>query len=674
MSLLSDFLQKPYIGLSAAADVLAYSKPLTQLLLWSTDATASGSTYPRLVLRNAGQSAGYGGEVHFQTNNSTPAVFVAAKIKGSLDTLTASSEVGRLELSAWDVSAYRGVAVKGGALTPMTHGVETLGASAAGFRTLYLYSNVASQGLTLDCGNSSSLSFTGAEFQVKSPSRVQNFVVSASGVAVFGASGSTAALLRVGSPADGTAFYSQSVGTTGYGVDVALAVPNNVTAEAAAVRVSGETASASFTLTSMIGVKVMSPVSNGASLISNAYGIFIQPQLDCTVGISMYAGESTSWGIVADGPKHYFAGPVLVSDDNWTVGASAGAYVDVGIGDTSGSLMRLTASNASYAETGGILRINGAADSSGYDALRILAAGETKLRVRGDGVVQVGHNAAQSDQALLTVVGRCSIGGQDTYDLAGDTRTVDVQISGTHSPPQNKLAMALRVDTTAGLGNTGTSAYGIVSVITASANVAGTVLYGAYLQASSAYAGEIRGLHVLASATSGNTGTAVGVRADVDSQAGTTSAIGVAVKHTGRMHYGVHIDAGQAGAQLDHGVYVGNASDVDVSAFTYFQRSGSTADLLRYLNSSGVATFQVTHSGNILSPNLDTFDNGDVALGPGNLTTAATAGHAYLPAVAGVMTGVPTNRPGWAPVVVDTTNHKIGIYSGGSWRWTAALT
>jgi hypothetical protein len=38
------------------------------------------------------------------------------------------------------------------------------------------------------------------------------------------------------------------------------------------------------------------------------------------------------------------------------------------------------------------------------------------------------------------------------------------------------------------------------------------------------------------------------------------------------------------------------------------------------------------------------------------------------------MTGVPTARANFCPVMVDITNNKIGIYNGGAWKWTAALT
>jgi hypothetical protein len=61
-------------------------------------------------------------------------------------------------------------------------------------------------------------------------------------------------------------------------------------------------------------------------------------------------------------------------------------------------------------------------------------------------------------------------------------------------------------------------------------------------------------------------------------------------------------------------------------------------------------------------------DNGNVTIGGGALATTATNRFFYAPTCAGVPTGVPTTKTGFAPVVIDTTNHRLYFYSGGSWR------
>lgn len=66
---------------------------------------------------------------------------------------------------------------------------------------------------------------------------------------------------------------------------------------------------------------------------------------------------------------------------------------------------------------------------------------------------------------------------------------------------------------------------------------------------------------------------------------------------------------------------------------------------------------------------------GNLAFGTAALATTATAGYLMMPSAAGVSTGVPADIPtGQAPFVYDSTNNKIGVYSAGAWRWTAALT
>jgi len=61
-------------------------------------------------------------------------------------------------------------------------------------------------------------------------------------------------------------------------------------------------------------------------------------------------------------------------------------------------------------------------------------------------------------------------------------------------------------------------------------------------------------------------------------------------------------------------------------------------------------------------------DNGSTIVGDqANLATSATTGFLYVPACAGTPTGTPTAVTGKIPVVADSTNNKLYIYSGGSW-------
>lgn len=56
-----------------------------------------------------------------------------------------------------------------------------------------------------------------------------------------------------------------------------------------------------------------------------------------------------------------------------------------------------------------------------------------------------------------------------------------------------------------------------------------------------------------------------------------------------------------------------------------------------------------------------------VILNSAAIATNATDGFLYMAACAGTPTGVPTSVTGRVPVVIDSTNNKMYIYSGGSW-------
>jgi len=55
-------------------------------------------------------------------------------------------------------------------------------------------------------------------------------------------------------------------------------------------------------------------------------------------------------------------------------------------------------------------------------------------------------------------------------------------------------------------------------------------------------------------------------------------------------------------------------------------------------------------------------------------TTTMASGFTHIPSAAGAPTGAPTNPSGNVPMYYDSTNNKIYVYSGGTWRSTAALT
>lgn len=89
----------------------------------------------------------------------------------------------------------------------------------------------------------------------------------------------------------------------------------------------------------------------------------------------------------------------------------------------------------------------------------------------------------------------------------------------------------------------------------------------------------------------------------------------------------------------------GNTHSLQLNAGGYFM----------YNNTVGAVRYGVTNAGN--------FYVGDTS----SLATTARDGFLYLPSCAGVPTGVPTAITGKVPIVVDSTNNKAYIYSGGAW-------
>lgn len=60
----------------------------------------------------------------------------------------------------------------------------------------------------------------------------------------------------------------------------------------------------------------------------------------------------------------------------------------------------------------------------------------------------------------------------------------------------------------------------------------------------------------------------------------------------------------------------------------------------------------------------------------GALATNATTGHLQIPSCAGTPTGTPVGglHTGKVAILYDTTANKLWVFSGGTWRQTAALT
>lgn len=92
------------------------------------------------------------------------------------------------------------------------------------------------------------------------------------------------------------------------------------------------------------------------------------------------------------------------------------------------------------------------------------------------------------------------------------------------------------------------------------------------------------------------------------------------------------------------------------------QSNGEQGDLAFYTNK-----YLGPNSYSGLTERLRLDSSGNVRVGTAALATNATAGFFYIPTCAGTPTGTPAAFTGLAPMVIDSTNNKMYIYSGGSW-------
>lgn len=138
----------------------------------------------------------------------------------------------------------------------------------------------------------------------------------------------------------------------------------------------------------------------------------------------------------------------------------------------------------------------------------------------------------------------------------------------------------------------------------------------------------------IASSTTENAAFALGTLGYYFAQQGTItggSRLGVTNQ------YGFWADSSLTGATTNYGFYSNLA---DASGRWNFFANGTAPNLFR----------------------------GTTVVGSAALATTATTGFLYVPSCAGTPTGTPTSYGSSLPIVIDSTNHKLYFYSGGTWR------
>lgn len=131
---------------------------------------------------------------------------------------------------------------------------------------------------------------------------------------------------------------------------------------------------------------------------------------------------------------------------------------------------------------------------------------------------------------------------------------------------------------------------------------------------------------------------------------------------------GVSQDIGSGeGCAINFSVSLTGDADVYYPVATIASSKNSNSDTVR----ASHLIFSVSSDGTaapIERLRLDAF--GNVVCTNSDVTTTATDGFVYISSCAGTPTGVPSTFTGRVPMVVDSTNNRLYVYVGGSWKST----
>src|SRR5215475_3154188 len=103
------------------------------------------------------------------------------------------------------------------------------------------------------------------------------------------------------------------------------------------------------------------------------------------------------------------------------------------------------------------------------------------------------------------------------------------------------------------------------------------------------------------------------------------------------------------------------------AAYIQFAQEGS-ASVGSVPGRISIATTPPTVTDPVERVRLDSKGNIVTGIGTGAISVSATDGFLYPPSCAGTPTGTPTAYSGSAPVVVDSSNNRLYLYSGSAWR------
>lgn len=117
---------------------------------------------------------------------------------------------------------------------------------------------------------------------------------------------------------------------------------------------------------------------------------------------------------------------------------------------------------------------------------------------------------------------------------------------------------------------------------------------------------------------------------------------------------------------ISDGTVLGEIDSYGYNGTTYY-KGGSIYFYKNTGQGTGIAFLTTNYSGSAVEASGAIVPSGSWAAGKADLATNATTGFLYVPSCAGVPTGVPETIDSRVPIVVDRTNNRAYIYSGGSW-------
>lgn len=599
MSNLSDFLQKPYPGLTVTNPVLIYSRPSqATFLLESTDAAEAGAAYPQIVLRNSYQAVGSGGAIYGQTKNSGGANVYTSFLSLGVLAITAGAEEGRAQLGVLRTGGFLTVALRGDvpAFMPETAGAIDLGVAATPWRAIYTGDGTRSLSLTADATAAKIASGGGVGIEFR-PNGTAKAFMAVSGTFTVG-------LGQPGAPTSEMMTVTgnhPSIQTTIYGFRTTYTVPSSATVKAIGLGVTLATAAAAFTCTDVIGVNV-GPGSTGAgSVITNYTGIYFS---DISAGVNNFAMQSPmtqgtgKFGLYFTGNvEHLLTGSLglggraqggspesklyAVTADSAQNGVTV--YSSQAANWT-GTLLSVSAANAGSAASGGMLSIS---------------QGTKSLVINGSMQMLYGTGATVVDNALINIAGgRLRMAYHNTAEISGFIAET-LQIQGTATPGLNTNGRALAVKLTVDAGSGPNYTYGVytemaISALPVSCQAAAV---RTVIDVGTAV-GVVIANDVQISAQLGHSGAFYGARHYLSGQAASV-VYGEIIQWSGTLVSGVRLSAISADQPVTTGFYLTSSGLLTGAAYRYDQRAGSTGKFLHYVDSGSADRFVVDYLGDM---------------------------------------------------------------------------